>query len=330
MFTRFKQTRTRNFSRLSILAIAMLALLLTGCISVQTNVALHGNGSWNGVQAITLSPDFVELMESEGEDLSSDTEGLDEWLQEAQSAGGNANVNASFNEVKGEDGSLSYVLQADGSEYDALNQVLFQGEADISVADVNGQRQVTIRYDAASATEGGGETTAAEEEMSAEMLELFGFSIITRISGGEIINHNADRVEGGTAIWETPKLIEVTLTEAISFDPATVAPQEAPSTGTAPSLATLLTELEENAETDATEETASATRTEELTIETPAEESASEPEAAPDAEVASETQNLPQSGAILPVDTSDAPLLIAGLVLIALVGAGVSTTLRKK
>ena len=65
-------------------------------------------------------------------------------------------------------------------------------------------------YDATQSEEGS-QGAPAEEELPPEMMEAFGISFITKIGGDEIISHNADRVEGGIAIWETPTLIEVTL-----------------------------------------------------------------------------------------------------------------------
>ena len=328
--------QVKKFSKVSILVAAAASLLLTGCIGVQTNLGFYGEGQWSGVQAITLSSEFVELMESEGTDvggeLTTETQDLDEWVQQAQGAAADNSLNVTFNEVTGEDGSLTYVMEAEGSQYEALNQVLFQGEADISVADVDGQRQITIRYDSSEATEG--EATPEGEEMSAEMMEAFGFSFITRISGGEIISHNADRVEGNTAFWETPGLIEITLTEAAIFDPGTLAPQDVP-VGSGLPLTTLLEELAQSAENTTAEVTTESTTlssetetgTESTTPSTdPATESGDTSAAAP----ATEEQALPQSGAIIPDGSSAASLVLAGLVLISLVGAGAATAVLKR
>jgi len=356
MLALFKQNfQAVNFSKLLILTVAFAALLLTGCISVQTNLALHGQGEWNGVQAITLSSDFVELME-EGEggtsEFSTETEELDELLEQAQNAAADETLNVTFDEVQGDDGSLSYVIQANGSRYETLNEVLFQGEADISVAEVDGQRQITIRYDAAEATEGEAAPTEAEEQMSAEMMEAFGFSIVFRISGDEIISHNADRVEGNTAIWETPGIIEITLTESAEFDPATIAPADAPS-GAGISLATLLDAAEQASDaeqqssaategtttedttaqtedsTETTTESAMAESAEDSAAETATEESTTATDETSAEAPATEEQALPTSGAILPQNGSAAPVVLAGVVLVALVGAG-ATTLRRK
>jgi hypothetical protein len=360
----FPKMLTNYQSRVSILVSVLAALLLAGCINVQTNLALYGQEQWSGVQAITLTSDFVALMESEGSDLSSElgteTEGLDEWLQQAQSATNSENVNVSFDQVEGDDGSLSYVLQADGSQYAVLNEVLFQGQADISVAEVNGQRQVTIRYDAAAATEGGATPTdQADAELSAEMMELFGFSIVTRISGGEIISHNADRVEGNTAIWDTPRLVEITLTEAAQLDPASITPSEPPA-GSGPSLATLLTTIESDGNlptvppaaenlipaTEVTNEIGQTTGGEanqapntmsDTTGQGPTPTTDNSGQDAtlmmdtagqsvdttePLASPPAEGQQLPTSGAILPRGGSTASFVLGALVLVCLAGSG--------
>lgn len=322
MLQLFKQIiNTKKFSRLSILGAVAVSMLLTGCIGVQTNLAFHGDGQWSGVQAITLSSEFVDLMESEGTDdggLTTETEDLDQWRQQAQDAAADENLQVTFNETTGEDGSVTYVVQADGSQYDALNEILFQGEAEISVADVDGKRQITLRYDSSDTS--GGEATPEEEEMSAEMMEAFGFSFVTRITGGEIISHNADRVEGNTAIWETPGLIEITLTEAGLFDPVTLAPQDM-QVGSGLPLTSLLEGLEQGAES-ATPET--------TTEETSDSTEATPQDTAPAADPATESQALPQSGAILPDSNSTASLVLAGLVLISLVGAGAATTVLNR
>jgi len=306
---------SKKISRLSILVVVAVSLLLTGCIGVQTNLGLYGEGQWSGVQAITLSPELVKLRASEGTDsgqLPISTEGLDKWLQHAQDMAADESLNVTFNEVSEEDGSLTYVLQADGSQYETLNEVFFQGKADISVAEVEGQRQVTIRYDTSKATEG--EAMPGGQEISAETMEAAGSKIITRISGGKIIDHNADRVEGNTAFWETPGLIEITLTEAAIFDTGTLAPQDM-QLGSSPSLTTPIEE-EQSTESAPTEQAAES-------VETPQ-------ETAPATSPATEDQALPPTGAILPGSGSTASLVLAGLVLISLVGAGAVTVMLNR
>ena len=235
-----------NLFKLSSLGVIVVGILLTGCMSMQSNLALYGEEQWSGAQAMQLSAEFVEMMEQSNTsstqsiegggtfttETSIDTEGLDEWLANAQNVSNSDDLNVSFDEVKGDDGSQSFILQASGQRYETMNQVFFNGEADISVEVVNGQRQVTIRYDF---SESSGQTAEPQQELTPEemamqqqMLEAFGLSLTFRITGGEIISSNATRVEGSTAIWETPTIIEVTLTEAAEFSPDSIALVEPP------------------------------------------------------------------------------------------------------
>gem|GEM_PF-2038245 len=234
-----------NLSRFSGLGVIVAGILLTGCMNMQTNLSLYGDEQWSGVQAVQLSPEFEEMMEQgdtsttetiEGggtvtTETSFDAEGFDEWLENAQNLSDSDDFEVTFNEITGDDGSQGFILQATGQRYEAMNQIFFNGEADITAETVNGQRQVTIRYDFSEASESSEpeqELSPEEMAMQQEMLAAFGLSISFRISGGEIVSSNASRVEDGTAIWETPSLIEVTLTEAAELSPDTLALQEPP------------------------------------------------------------------------------------------------------
>ncbi len=75
--TYLKYTSTKG----SMLMVILTGLLLAGCINAQTNVALYGQGEWSGVQAMTLSAEFVELMNSSDTDVdaSVDTQDIDQW-----------------------------------------------------------------------------------------------------------------------------------------------------------------------------------------------------------------------------------------------------------
>lgn len=350
--------QSKQITKISTLVTVFAALLLAGCINAQSNVALYGNGQWSGVQAMTLSAEFVEMMESSGEgtgDISTETEGLDEWLQQAQSASDRADLNVSFNEVKNDDGSLSYILQASGQGLETLNEVMFQGEADIQEAVIDGQKRITIVYDASQSGDNSGSAPTPEEaQMSAEMMQAFGISIITKISGGDIISHNADRVEGGTAVWETPTVVEITLTEAAQLNPETLTLDDNPATGAFDLTAlinaanqmdpnaTAPTADDSTAQTQATTDDSAVPATEQTEPTTPGDAADASPQEAP-ADAATQTSDdapaaapadasdaLPQSGAILPGNVSDAPLVFGGLVLIALITAGATAGVWRK
>lgn len=347
------------YLRQSLLLVSLFAVvLLTGCISAQTNIALYGEGQWSGVQAIQLAPEFSQMVEdmeemadeSGGEFTSEmNMEELDEWIAEAEAAAeGQGSVNVTFNQEIGEDGSQTFVLQADGQQFQTLNDLFFENQAEITVETVDGQRQITINYtissdEFAAETESEAEMPEEMEEEMAQMMEMFGFSTLFQISGGEIISSNATRVEGNTAIWENPVQIEVTLTEAPEFVPESIAVQDMPaSSGLFDALAESAIDSSNSAEPDdtpvenedmvesPTKETvdSEAEIAEEETVSesttTPAEETAPLEASVPDAG----SSSLPQSGGILPESASGGALALAGLVLVSLVG-GAITALRR-
>ncbi len=224
-------------------------------------------------------------------------------------------------------------------------------------------RLVRVRYDASQTEDNSGSaTTPEEEQMSAEMMQAFGISIITKISGGEIISSNAGRVEGGTAIWETPALVEVTLTEAADLNSDVLA-LENPSTGnfdltalinaaneleatdnpvSAEALSAPQTPSEDTATTgsdtaqnadSATETTAeSPATTTETTSEntTPSTDAATQTTETDATTPAGEDQALPSSGAVLPESNSAMPFILGGLLLTVLVGAGTIASVQHK
>jgi hypothetical protein len=89
------------------------------------------------------------------------------------------------------DGGARMIGETSGQGFEDMNEGFFDGTATIST---NDQGHVTI--------------SNTYEDMD----ELgMGITMNVRISGGEIIDSNADRVEGSTAIWENPSSVEVTL-----------------------------------------------------------------------------------------------------------------------
>lgn len=226
-----------NLQKTLLVTVMLLAgLMLAGCINAQTNVGIYGNEQWSGVTALQLSAEFVQMMEQAEKDggqtsMQMDSQEVDQWLAQAQQAAGRSDISVDFQEIKGEDGSLSYVLSGSGQGLEALNQIFFNGEADISSTTVNGQRQITIK---STLSETGGqpqELTPEEQAMQQQMMQAMGIGVSFRLTGGEIISSNATRIEENTAIWENPAQIEVTLTEAATFDPAMVAVVAPPAGG---------------------------------------------------------------------------------------------------
>ena len=256
----------RYHPALSITVISLFSILLAGCLNFQTSVAIYGDQQWSGVQAMQISAEFSEMMnqgdsQTTSEDgvtvtQSFETDGFDDWLQQAQEASEYSDANVVFDQTEGEDGSQNFILRAEGDGLESMNQVLFGGSATISSEMVGEQRHITIRYVVSDpeGSDASGETLSPQElKQQQEMMAAFGLGIGFRISGGEIISSNASRVEGGTAIWDFPDVIEVTLTEADSFSPETVSLMAPPSGSTfsPEALESMLAGISEGFETSA-------------------------------------------------------------------------------
>jgi hypothetical protein len=277
--------------------------------------------------------------------MSFETEDLEEWIDQAQAAAQDESLNVTFNEIEAENGARSYILEASGQRLETMNEVLFEGEADISMEEVDGQQRITITYDTSDspATEEGA-PSAMEEEMAQGMLDSFGLGFTFRISGGEIISHNADRV------WETPSQIQVTLTPADALDPETITFVQPPAGEggfSVEAMESMMEAFEEGMgemaeggfesesaapEAEAAPAEEEAAPTTDTTEQAPAEEEmvvAESAEAEGAIVPAGEEQALPQSGAILPDESPIGPVVLAGLVLAAL-GVGAATGLGRE
>jgi hypothetical protein len=340
------------------LGLLTIIVLVSGCMNAQTNLSLYGNEQWSGVQAIQIAPEMVAMMEESGEDSTVDTADIDEWLSNAEQAGIRDDIQVSFNEVKGEDGSQSYVLSASGTGYQSLNEIFFEGTANITTETVNGQKQVTINYMFSDSSAEDQDLSPEEQAMQAEMMKSMGLGISFRISGGEIINSNATRVDGNTAIWETPTEINITLTEAPSFNPDTIAlvPPAADSGFSEATLEALMGAMAEDmAVADSSDASSSGTSTESATSgdnrsettatdqsETISEQpvTSADPEttdnvtllASDSDEAASPTDteaNLPSSGGELTPQESPIILLL-GLIFIIIIGGSAIVGLKRR
>lgn len=178
----------RNFLRLTILLTACcLSLTLMGCLNLETTITIYDDESWEGAMSLDIPASTVELVGgmAEMEKL------LDEAKQEAKADGVDTDV---WTWGPNGDGGVTVEADTQGMGLETLEKDLFGRQADVSM---NSRGQITIR--------------------SSELPELgFGTTVI-KISGGRIIDSNADEVQGGTAIWRNPEEIDVTLMGAASL-----------------------------------------------------------------------------------------------------------------
>ena len=76
----------KSINKITLFLLTLVSLGLSGCLNVQSNIALHSQGSWHGIAAIQLSSEFVQMMEEDSNEASADTADLDKFIQQAQKA----------------------------------------------------------------------------------------------------------------------------------------------------------------------------------------------------------------------------------------------------
>jgi hypothetical protein len=178
------KSSNKHVSKIIYLFLGSLLTLLTGCINIETDVTIYTDESWIGAMTVDIPAETVSLVGG----VAAVEQRLNESKREAQDSG---LPEEAFAWRQNRDGSMSMDVEGDGQGLEALNQAFFEGQADISI---NRQQEITIRH-------------------SYDQLGQVGSNVV-KISGGEVINSNADKVQGNTAIWRNPQRIEVTLTGA--------------------------------------------------------------------------------------------------------------------
>jgi LPXTG-motif cell wall-anchored protein len=149
---------------------------------MESETHIGANEKWENRNTITFSSSEVEMMGGIEEIRNQAEEDMEEQSEKE--------YEQSFRVKENNDGTATYIINQKGKGYDNLNDALFGGDASISAGKGN---EVTIRYNMSFG------------EMSYLDKAIF------KISGSKIIDSNADRVEGSTAIWEDPSSINVTL-----------------------------------------------------------------------------------------------------------------------
>jgi hypothetical protein len=160
----------------------LFGLVLVGC-TAEMDVTVLPDEQWEGMISIELPAEMVESMGGI-EELRSQMESESDMPSEDFNP-------EDFRIEETSDGGARMIGETSGQGFEDMNEGFFDGTATIST---NDQGHVTI--------------SNTYEDMD----ELgMGITMNVRISGGEIIDSNADRVEGSTAIWENPSSVEVTL-----------------------------------------------------------------------------------------------------------------------
>ena len=235
-----------------VLALSILAgLLVSGCVNVETQIGVYEGGQWTGAIDAEFSAEGLAGLEEEfGEGESALLLG-DDAQTKMDEAAERDDIEYYASQETLDDGTEVSKAQAKGLNLDGLNEFLFGNQADISVAEVDGQRQVTIKLAGQEEEEDSGMSLAQVEQM----MTVMGISIVYKIGGGEIISHNADELDGNTAIWNNPfGGIEITLLEA----PAASMPTDFPSAELTSARVLPLAVAGDGADTEASSDDASS------------------------------------------------------------------------
>lgn len=181
-------------NRIILILIIASAVLLVACgADIDRRVTFHRDEAWEAEMLLRVPTGTLALVGSPEELEAS----FDEMIQQAESM----DVRASWrSKVEGD--SILYTFKMNGQGFDKLTESVFDGSADISAVDVEGQRQIVFR-----------------DRVFGDILSA-GSNTLT-LEGGEILSSNGDQLDKGTVQWINPSgRIEAVLTEKSGFNMA--------------------------------------------------------------------------------------------------------------
>lgn len=151
----------------------LLALfLLAGCATVEQEVSLYQDESWEGSTRIGVAPGLLAMAGGE-EALTAE---LEQTKVEADAQG----AKVEWRRSQGNDGTVYYAVEASGQGYDLLNQIVFDGDAIIEPIVYDGQDAVQFQHET--------NTDLASYEM--------------RLHAGEILESDGLQEGKGDVTWQ--------------------------------------------------------------------------------------------------------------------------------
>ncbi len=179
--------------RLGILGfLALLLLLLGGCVHVRQEVSLEPGEQWKVFQKVTFPADTVKQLGDE--QLESSQADFERQEQEAAAKG----VKAKLEMRKEGNGDVVFEMTMEGQGWNLLNESVFSNEATISTG---ADGKVTFRYDPTEITS----------------ITSMGGSYTFVLKAGTIYSSNATDKGGGTHTWKDPSAaMEAQLTPGVS------------------------------------------------------------------------------------------------------------------
>lgn len=174
-----------------LLSMVTAVFFLVGCgANIDQSVTFYRNEQWSAEINLGTSAEMVALLGSPAEIERE----LDGWVTEAKQIG----VDASWKSSQ-EGRTLIYTLEANGTGYDALKEMMFDNRTQITVIEEEGKRHIHFSH-----------------PVSRDFLDANRYTIT--LTGGEIISSNGAVLDRGSVQWVDPSgRMEAVLTEKSRF-----------------------------------------------------------------------------------------------------------------
>jgi len=166
-------------------------LFLVGCgAEIDQSVTFYRDEQWSAELRLGTSIEMAALL---GSPTEIERE-LDNIVAEAKNLG----VDASWKSSQ-RDRTLIYTIETKGRGYDALNEIMFDNRAQISVVEDEGRRHIHF-----------------SQPVSRDFLDANRYAVT--LTGGEIVSSNGTALDRGSVQWVNPSgRMEAVLTEKSRF-----------------------------------------------------------------------------------------------------------------
>jgi hypothetical protein len=182
-----------NRVRMGILGfLAVMVLLLSGCVHIRQEITLEPNEQWKAFQRITFPAETVKQLGEE--QLQSSQADFEKQEKDAEARG----IKAHLDMHKEGNGDIVFEMTMEGKGWNLLNETVFSSQA--TITNTAGGK-VTFRYDPKEITS----------------ITSMGGSYTFVLQGGAIHSSNATEKSGGTHTWKDPTApMEAELTPGVS------------------------------------------------------------------------------------------------------------------
>ncbi|MBN1122745.1 MAG: hypothetical protein JXJ17_16835 [Anaerolineae bacterium] len=178
-------------------ALVLLSLFLTGCITMDMTLSLGSDENWDVVTDIIIDEDMLAMAEEMGEEMDfSDLEAdMDTTVGDIQDEYASQGISASWEPLPAEGEDIGYRMTVSGQGYDVLEEAMFEGGASFTTGTEGGKDVVYAEIGTSPFGEDMGDMEGMDE-MGAMMDIEFRFTI----EGKEILETNGTLSDDGTSV----------------------------------------------------------------------------------------------------------------------------------